>query len=443
MAITLPHKFVPRDYQVPVFNAVEQGIKRFLWVVHRRGGKDKTFINIMASKIPQRLGAYFYYFPTLALGRKILWDGRDKDGMKFLEHFPANMIAKKNEHEMKLTFGTGSTFQILGTDRLDVVGVNPIGCMFSEYAQQDPRVWDFIRPILAENGGWAGFNGTPRGKNHLHDLLQTARLSDRWFSEVLTVDDTRAIPLQEIENERQDGMSVEMIQQEFYCNFEFGLEGSYYAQLMAQASVDGRIGEVPHDKSYGVFTAWDIGVNDANAIWWLQQIGNWVHAIDYYEMSNVGIDHYANICRRKEIDEGYNYIAHYAPHDIEVREWSAEQAAKRIETARNLGINFTKIPKVKIKQDGIDCVRALLPLVRFDKKKCKDGIKALYDFQKVYNFKYKVHANYPLKNWAIHGADAFETAAVAMKIHGDLATASMSAQEAQDLESQYASKGAM
>lgn len=444
MAITLPHKFVPREYQIPVFNAMEQGIKRAIWVVHRRGGKDKTFINIMISKIPQRPGAYFYYFPTLALGRKILWDGMDKAGMKFMDHFPRNMIVKKNEHEMKLALSGGSTFQILGTDRLDVVGVNPIGCCFSEYAQQDPRVWDFIRPILAENEGWAMFNGTPRGKNHMYEMLQTAKMeSGRWFSEVLTVEDTGAISMVDIDNERKDGMSEEMVQQEFWCNFEFGLEGSYYAQLMAQASKDGRIGDVPHDRTYGVFTSWDIGVGDTNAIWFLQQIGNWIHAIDYYEFSNVGVDHYANVCRRKELDYNYNYIAHYAPHDINVREWGAEQAAKRIETARKLGINFTRIPKVKNKQDGIDSVRAILPLMRFDKKKCKDGIKALYDYQKAYNFKYKVFADYPLKNWAKHGADALETGAVALKLHGDLATASMSEQEASDLELQYASKGAM
>ncbi len=443
MAITLPHNYVPRDYQVNLFNAVESGVKRFLWVVHRRGGKDKTFINIMASMIPQRLGAYFYYFPTLALGRKILWDGRDKDGFKFLDHFPKGMIVKKNEHEMKLTLSTGSTFQILGTDRLDVVGVNPIGCMFSEYAQQDPRVWDFIRPILAENGGWAGFNGTPRGKNHLYRLLKMAELSDRWFTEVLTVDDTHAISAEDIQLERLEGMSEEMIQQEFYCNFEFGLEGSYYAQLMAEAYKEGRISDVPHNKSYGVFTSWDIGVGDTNSIWFLQQIGNWVHAIDYYEMSNVGIDHYATVCRKKEIEEGYNYIAHYAPHDINVREWGAEQAAKRIETARNLGVNFTRIPKVKNKQDGIDAVRALLPMVRFDRTKCKAGVEALQDFQKVFNEKFNCFADQPLRNWAKHGADAFECGAVALRLHGDLNTASMSEQEAKDLEEQYASHGAM
>lgn len=439
--ITIPYKYSPRDYQLPIFKAMERGIKRFLWVVHRRGGKDKTFINLMATQVEQRKGAYFYYFPTLALGRKILWDGMDKDGFKFLDHFPKELIVKKNENEMKLIFAGGSTFQILGTDRLDVVGVNPIGCCFSEYAQQDPRVWEYIQPILLENGGWAAFNGTPRGKNHLYDMKNRALLDPEWFAEILTIDDTGVVSDENIAKARREGMSEEMIQQEFWCNFEFGLEGSYYAQLMAQAREEGRIGDVPHQKDYGVFTAWDIGVDDSNAIWFLQQVGSWIHAIDYYEFSNVGVDHYVNVVRKKEIENDYNYIAHYAPHDIEVREWGAEQAAKRIETARRLGLNLTKIPKVKIKQDGIDTVRALLPLIRFDRIKCKDGINALQNFQKVYNAKYKVFANQPLRNWAKHGADALETGAVALKIHGDIVTEDgMTAEQVKELEAEHYSE---
>ena len=38
-----------------------------------------------------------------------------------------------------------------------IVGSNPRGCVFSEYAIQDPRAYQFIRPILAANKGWALF----------------------------------------------------------------------------------------------------------------------------------------------------------------------------------------------------------------------------------------------------------------------------------------------
>lgn len=43
-----------------------------------------------------------------------------------------------------------------------LVGTNPQGCVFSEYALQDPRAYQLIRPILTANGGWALFISTPR-----------------------------------------------------------------------------------------------------------------------------------------------------------------------------------------------------------------------------------------------------------------------------------------
>jgi hypothetical protein len=87
--------------------------------------------------------------------------------------------------------------RVVGTDDVDkLVGVNPVGCVFSEYSLQDPRAWDLIRPILAENGGWALFLYTPRGRNHGHDMIEMAKRNPNWFAEVLTIDDTGVIPLE-------------------------------------------------------------------------------------------------------------------------------------------------------------------------------------------------------------------------------------------------------
>jgi len=55
---------------------------------------------------------------------------------------------------------------------------------------QDPRAWDYMRPILRENGGWAIFDYTPRGKNHGYSLYQMARQNPEWYAEVLSISDT-------------------------------------------------------------------------------------------------------------------------------------------------------------------------------------------------------------------------------------------------------------
>ena len=64
--IVLPHKFRPRRYQEPVMGALAQGIKRAVLLWHRRSGKEKTLINYTAWAMLNRVGTYFYIFPTYA-----------------------------------------------------------------------------------------------------------------------------------------------------------------------------------------------------------------------------------------------------------------------------------------------------------------------------------------------------------------------------------------
>ena len=46
---------------------------------------------------------------------------------------------------------------------------------FSEYALAKPESWDFFRPMLAENGGWALFVSTVRGRNHFYQIGEYAK----------------------------------------------------------------------------------------------------------------------------------------------------------------------------------------------------------------------------------------------------------------------------
>ena len=169
--ITLPNNWQPRPYQENLWRALESGVKRAVTVWHRRAGKDLTFIHWTACKAFERPGLYWHILPTYAQGRKIVWDGMTRDGRKFLDAFPDEVIVKKRDDEMTLWLEGGSQWQVIGTDNVDrLVGTNPVGCVFSEYPLQNPRAWDFIRPILAENGGWAVFSYTPRGRNHGYRL---------------------------------------------------------------------------------------------------------------------------------------------------------------------------------------------------------------------------------------------------------------------------------
>ena len=182
MTITLPHNFKPRKYQLPFLKAWDSGIKRFILVWHRRSGKDKTVFANLVKKMFERVGTYFYFLPTYTQAKKVIWTGADKDGFRFLDHIPKELIKGEiNETEMRVELipppghTSGSIIQLVGADNIDrIVGTNPIGVVFSEYSLMKPKVWEYIRPILAENGGWAVFVFTPRGMNHAWNLLQDA-----------------------------------------------------------------------------------------------------------------------------------------------------------------------------------------------------------------------------------------------------------------------------
>ena len=322
---------------------------------------------------------------------------------------PAMRAGVPNDAEMKIRFKNGSIWQCVGSDNYNsLVGANPIGVVLSEYSLGDPAAWNYLRPILAENGGWAIFPYTPRGKNHGFDLYDMAKDEPDWFCERLTVGDTGIISQKAVDAERRSGMSDEMIQQEFYCSFEGILEGSYFGKEIQKAEDDGRITTAPYDPLLKVHTAWDLGVGDATAIWFIQHHGREVRVIDYHEASGEGLPYYARVLQEK----GYLYGDHIAPHDIEVRELGSGMS--RIEIAKDLGIKFTVAPKVSL-DDGIEAVRGVLPRCWFDKVKCKRGLDALRAYHKSWDEKRQTFMQRPYHDWASHGADAFRYYAVASR----------------------------
>ena len=392
---------------------MDKGKKRIVWVAHRRSGKDKTCINVIVKEMLRRKGTYYYIFPTYNQGRKILWDGIDREGNKFLDHFPPEIIkGKPNETEMKIHLQNGSLFQIIGSDNIDsIVGTNPVGVVFSEYSLIDPIVWGFVRPILAENGGWAIFVFTPRGENHAYDIYELAKNDPTWYCQLNPASETKAIAAEILSQERMEIIKLygddSLYRQEYDCNFNVPIAGSYYANAIASLYDNKHIGDVSHDPRLVVDTWWDLGINDKMSIWFTQRAGSELRVIDYLEGANQGFPYYISALK----DRKYIYGKHTAPHDIEVRELSSGNS--RRDTARSLGIDFQVAPNLPL-QDGIDAVRNLLPRCWFDAKKCRDGLNALKNYRKIYDEKRKTYLNTPYHDWSSNAADAFRMWAVSI-----------------------------
>jgi len=292
-----------------------------------------------------------------------------------------------------------------------LMGTNPQGCVFSEYALQDPMAYQYLRPILTANGGWSLVISTPRGRNHLWDLYQIASQSPQWFCIKLTVEDTSHILLTEIEREKEEGiMSEDMILQEYYTEFSKGVEGSYYARYLEDAHKQDRISCIPWDPDHKVHTAWDIGVRDKTCVLFFQVVGKSIHIIDAYSSSKVGLEHYVEILESKP----YRYGKHIAPHDIRVKEWGS--GTTRIERAHTLGIKFNIAPSVGL-EDGIEAVRASFPKIYIDKTKCIDLIMALENYRQEYDGKRKVYKATPLHDWSSHYADCLRYLVISKKFY--------------------------
>lgn len=415
MEITIPNKFRPREYQIPIFKAFDEGYKRIIQVWHRRAGKEKTDINIVAREVFKKVGAYYYIFPTYNQGKKILWNGADKEGIRFLEHLPEETRKRTVGNEMFIEFKNGSTFQVIGSDNIDsIVGTNPLGVVFSEYSLQDPQAWDFIRPILAENGGWAIFNFTPRGENHAKDLLDYAKTDPKnWYVSLLNVDDTKTMDKEVLERERKEIIAKNgddsIFQQEYYNSFTASLQGSYYGKIIEKMEEDGKITNVPYEPNLLVDTWWDLGMNDSMSIGFFQKFGLGWRMIDYLEGSGEGLGYYI----QKLQEKGYTYGKHYAPHDIVVKEMGTGKS--RLETAKELGLKFetelkkdgtlkSAVPNIPI-EDGINAVRNKLQTLHIDSIKCDRVKKALKNYHKDYDEVNKVYRNNPKHDWSSHCAD--------------------------------------
>ena len=207
--------------------------------------------------------------------------------------------------------------------------------------------------------------------------------------------------------------------------YELISEGSYYGALIAKAESEGRIGHYPYDPALPVITAWDIGVDDYTAIWFLQENRNKVRAIDYYEASGIGAEQILwEACpeflrsaarrssglaaiKRKEFRLGNLFL----PHDARVREWGGG-AKERVQTLAELGVpsSLMNVGVAANPADRIEAVRRLLPFMYFDRGPQPNtgvnlGLSRLRKYARRFNESMGIYMG-PKHDENSHGSDA-------------------------------------
>jgi hypothetical protein len=225
------------QHQEDAVAAYRNGVRRMFLAWHRRAGKDVFSLDFARERMYERIGTYWHLFPFHVQAKRAIWKGIDaRTGERFIDRaFPKSMRESENETEMSITMDCGSIWQMLGSDNYDrMVGSNPCGVIFSEWALCDPAAWDYIRPILVENKGWAVFITTFRGRNHAYRMFENIKDADGWYADLRTINDTYrrdASPIvseEDVQKEIEEGMDEALVQQEFYCNPNAATSGAIF-----------------------------------------------------------------------------------------------------------------------------------------------------------------------------------------------------------------------
>lgn len=408
----------PRPYQRGLWEYLEGGGRRACIIWHRRSGKDELCLHWTAVSAFQKPATYWHMLPEAAQARKAIWDSiNPHTGLRRIdEAFPPEIRDATREDQMFLKLKSGATWQVVGSDNFNsLVGSPPYGVVFSEWPLANPAAYAYLSPILRENGGWAIFNGTPRGKNHGFKTLQRALNSDNWFGQVLRADETKAITPEALAEELADyigmygaDMGQAVYDQEYFCSFDAAIIGAYWGAEMAVAERDGRIGSYAVDPALPVHTAWDLGVGANLAIWFWQALAGKIAVVDYYQSHDGNIEAAA----AEIVSKGYRRGTDWVPHDAKVRDIGTGRT--RIETMIKAGLQPRLVPNHN-PEDGRNAARVTIPRCYFDKERCETGIEALKAYRREWDEKNRTFKDNPVKDWADHPADAFRYLSMAWR----------------------------
>ena len=149
--------------QSKIFNC---GARVTVVVAGRRFGKTTLSIARMLRAVKEKRGNYAYIYPTYRQAKRVIWEP--------LKAAFEPLRPKFNEQALSIRTRGGSFIELLGANNPDSLrGPGLDGVAFDEYAQIPAQTWtEIIRPQLATTNGWALFIGTPKGRNHFHDLYQ-------------------------------------------------------------------------------------------------------------------------------------------------------------------------------------------------------------------------------------------------------------------------------
>lgn len=241
-------KIILKPSQWTVFNCDQ----RFRVVVAgRRFGK--TYLALVelcqAAWGPGRL--VWYVAPTYKQGKRIAW--------KPLKQMTRPYWASKpNETDLRIELVSGGTICLRGADNYDSLRGDGLDFLvLDEYASIAREAWtEVLRPALADKQGRALFIGTPQGRNHFHDLYESAQSQPQWAAFQFTTAEGGNVLAEELVLATQE-LDARTYRQEFEATFENLTAGTVYYAFDRTANVQA----ITYSPRLPLFWSLDFNIN--------------------------------------------------------------------------------------------------------------------------------------------------------------------------------------
>ena len=197
--------------------------------------------------------------------------------------------------------------------------------------------------------------------------------------------------------------------------FRSSTEGRFYAAALALAYTEGRVTDLPVMRNLPINAVFDLGASDFTTCWLHQKVGAYDHWLNYREEAGVGFLSFIKWLEEQQHVMGKLYL----PHDAMALMKGLESPVSLFNMVRNLkpSWDWVVVPVIPSVQHGIDLVRTEFDMYRFDKAKCKVGLKHLQNYQRRFSAQAQAYMAEPLHDDASHAADALRQLAQA-RAHG-------------------------
>lgn len=187
------------------------------------------------------------------------------------------------------------------------------------------------------------------------------------------------------------------------------IEGAIYAKIIETIRSQRRITVVPYDVTRPVFTSWDLGAPENTVVWYIQ-----VNPVNE-EWDVIDCDGGLDLETRERVahmmGKGYQYAAHFLPHDAAAVETGGQSFQQQLSAA---GLeNIRVVPRTLDKEIGINIVSRLLLRCRFDSEACDQGLEGLSSYRAKVDEAMGWRTELIVHDWASHYADALRTMAEA------------------------------